>query len=83
MADITMCKGGSCPLKEKCKRFTSTFNLERQWVFTNVPYEDDKCEWYWGENQDSIYNQLINIVYPSTLPTIEIKDEQENGKTNQ
>ena len=75
MADITMCKGGSCPLKEKCKRFTSTFDLERQWVFADVPYEDGKCDMYWGENQDSIYNQLINIVSGSTLPTIEIKED--------
>ena len=75
MADITMCKGGSCPFKEKCARFTSTADEHRQAWFIDVPYEDGKCDMYWGENQDSIYNQLINIVYPNTLPTIEIKED--------
>jgi len=70
-----MCKGGECPFKETCKRVTSTADEYRQAWFIDIPYEDGKCEWYWGDNQDSIYNQLINIVYPSTLPTIEIKED--------
>ena len=74
MADITMCKGGSCPFKEKCERFTSTANEHRQAWFIDVPYEDGKCDMYWGENQESIYNQLIYIVSGSTLPPIEIKE---------
>jgi len=75
MADITMCKGGSCPFKEKCGRFTATANEHRQAWFIDVPYEDGKCDMYWGENQESIYNQLIYIVSGSTLPTIEIKED--------
>ena len=74
MADITMCKGGSCPFKEKCARFTSTADEYRQAWFIDVPYEDGKCDMYWGENQESIYNQLIYIVSGSTLPPIEIKE---------
>jgi hypothetical protein len=76
--DYTMCYGGSCSLKEKCKRFTSTANEHRQAWFIDVPYEDGKCDMYWGENQESIYNQLINIVSGSTLPPIEIKDDDDN-----
>jgi hypothetical protein len=75
MADYTMCKGGSCPFKEKCERFTSTANEHRQAWFIDVPYEDGKCDMYWGENQESIYNQLIYIVSGSTLPPIEIKED--------
>lgn len=75
MADITMCKGGSCPFKEKCGRFTGTANEHRQAWFIDVPYEDGKCDMYWGENQESIYNQLIYIVSGSTLPPIEIKED--------
>jgi hypothetical protein len=75
MADITMCKGGECPLKEKCRRFTSIADEHWQAYFIDVPYHNYKCDMYWGENQDSIYNQLINIVYPNTLPPIEIKED--------
>ena len=75
MSDITMCKGVSCPFKEKCARFTSTANEHRQAWFIDVPYEDGKCDMYWGENQESIYNQLIYIVSGSTLPPIEIKED--------
>lgn len=75
MADITMCKGGGCPLKEKCSRFTATADEHRQAWFIDVPYEDGKCEMYWGENQDSIYNQLIYIVSGSTLRPIKIEED--------
>ena len=75
MADITLCKGGECPLKETCRRYTTPPNPERQWVFMTIPYEDGKCDMHWGINQDNIYNQLKKIVYPNTLPTIEIKED--------
>jgi hypothetical protein len=75
MADITLCKGGECPLKETCRRYTTPPNPERQWMFMTIPYDEGKCNMYWGENQDNIYNQLKKIVSKSTLPTIEIKDD--------
>lgn len=39
MPDITMCKGGKCPLKEKCLRFNSTPNPHRQSYFAKPPFE--------------------------------------------
>jgi hypothetical protein len=75
MADITLCKGGECPLKETCRRYTTPPNPERQWVFTTIPYDDSECDMYWGINQDNFYDQLKKIVSSKTLPTIEIKED--------
>ena len=47
MADITMCKGTNCPLKEDCYRYTAPINEYRQSFFSAVPYHDDDCEHYW------------------------------------
>ena len=46
MADITKCKGTNCPLKEGCYRFLAMESL-RQSYFTDVPFKDGKCEYYW------------------------------------
>ena len=46
MADITKCKGINCPLKESCYRFLAMVSL-RQSYFTDVPFKDGKCEYYW------------------------------------
>jgi hypothetical protein len=75
MADITLCKGGSCPLKETCKRYTTPPNPERQWVFTTIPYDESDCDMYWGVNQDNIYEQLKKTV---SMPTIEIKEDNDD-----
>ena len=37
MADITMCKGLECPVKEKCFRFTAKANEYRQSYFVGIP----------------------------------------------
>lgn len=49
MADITMCVGTNCPLKEKCYRYTAKVSEYRQSYFTDVPYnkETKKCEYLW------------------------------------
>jgi len=49
MADITMCEGIECPLKEKCYRYTAPANEYWQAYFTEVPYdiESEECEHYW------------------------------------
>lgn len=64
MADITMCKGTDCIIKEKCYRYTSEEGKLQSW-FTNVPFEikDNKftCDMFWGENAEKIFNKLINI----------------------
>ena len=65
MADITMCPGTDCPVKNKCHRFTATANEWGQSYFMNVPGKtvDGKftCDMYWGENSESIWNHLKDI----------------------
>ena len=65
MADITMCPGTDCPVKDKCYRFTANANEWGQSYFMNVPGKivDDKftCDMYWGDNAEGIWNQLKDI----------------------
>ena len=65
MADITMCPGTDCPVKEKCYRFTAPKSEYMQSYFLDVPgkTEDGKftCDMYWGEKAESIWNQLKDI----------------------
>lgn len=62
MPDITMCSGEGCPFKESCYRFTAKPNEYRQSYFVEPPIKDGKCDHYWGENAESIWNQLNDIV---------------------
>ena len=62
MPDITMCKGDGCPVKETCYRYTAKPNEYRQSYFVEVPYKDDVCDHFWGENQEQIWNSLKDIV---------------------
>jgi len=61
MADITMCTGDDCPLKENCYRFTAEASKYLQSYFFTPPFENNTCEMYWGKHSESIYNQLKNI----------------------
>jgi hypothetical protein len=60
--DITMCPGTNCPQKEKCYRFTAKPSEYMQSYFMEAPIKDGKCDMYWGENADRIWNQLKDIV---------------------
>ena len=66
MSDITMCKGqiGAtiCPYKDRCHRYTAKANEYYQSYFVGLPIKDGKCDYYWGENGESIWNQLKEIV---------------------
>lgn len=62
MPDITMCPGTDCPHKEKCYRYTATPDDLWQSYFVSSPIKDGKCEYYWGENGEAIWNQLNDIV---------------------
>ena len=64
MPDITMCEGKDCPLKETCYRYTAKPSEFRQSYFAEVPFnkEEKKCDHFWGENQEAIWNQLKDIV---------------------
>lgn len=57
-----MCLGNDCPKKESCYRYTATPSKFRQSYFAEPPIKDGKCDYYWGENSESIMNQLNDIV---------------------
>ena len=64
MADITMCSGKDCPLKESCYRFTATPSEFRQSYFFQPPVikgEEISCEMYWGDQANAIWKQLKDI----------------------
>ena len=48
MADISMCVGNSCPLKDKCYRYRAIPFTHQSWI-TESPYDKDKevCNYYW------------------------------------
>jgi hypothetical protein len=41
MPDISMCKGGDCPKKQKCYRFRAVPSEHRQSYFAEVPFQPD------------------------------------------
>ena len=48
MADITMCSGDGCTIKESCYRFKALVNEFRQSFFMEVPGKDETCDYYWN-----------------------------------
>lgn len=65
MSDITKCMGQGCPIKDKCKRYTSENSIKNsmcQSYFIESPIKDGKCDMYWGEQNESIFNQLKTIL---------------------
>ena len=62
MADITKCTGKGCEFKNKCYRFTAKDSFQMQSYFTIPPIKNGKCDMYWGENSERIFNQLKEIV---------------------
>ena len=66
MADITMCSGKNCPVKEKCYRFTAPASKFRQSYFFTPPFEMKDsvftCEMYWGATQDNVLKELKRIM---------------------
>lgn len=51
MADITMCDGKNCKLKEKCYRHTAIADKWWQPVFLKAPVKDGKCEMFWSNKK--------------------------------
>ena len=45
--DVTMCKGGKCPKKDKCYRYLARADIYWQSYFTKPPYKKKKCKYYW------------------------------------
>ncbi len=48
MADITMCMGVDCPLRENCFRFRATSERENQTYFMVPPFKDGDCDMFWS-----------------------------------
>jgi hypothetical protein len=61
--DIAKCLGTNCPYKETCYRYTAKPS-DWQSYFSVPPIKDGKCDYYWGENSQNIWNQLKDIVKP-------------------
>ena len=61
MTDITKCKGIDCSIKDKCKRYTAIESMLQSY-FVESPIKDNKCDMYWGEDAESIFNQLKGIL---------------------
>lgn len=52
MADITMCSGQGCPLKDNCYRYNATATPMWQSYFSTVPVKKDgTCEYHWSERK--------------------------------
>lgn len=49
MADITMCDGVECPIKDKCYRHTAPKSKLGQSYFWGSPMKDGKCIYFWDE----------------------------------
>lgn len=58
MADISMCEGNGCPLKEKCYRFTAIPNEYRQAYFVEPPYIGDDCDFFCGFSVDNDLKEI-------------------------
>lgn len=61
MSDITKCRGVNCPIKDQCKRYTAKESVWQSY-FMESPIKDGKCDMYWGENAEAIFNQLKGIL---------------------
>ena len=51
MADITMCEGKGCDVKNTCYRFTAKPSKFMQSYFIATPIKDKGCEYYWNTNK--------------------------------
>lgn len=47
MADITMCEGKGCPMKDTCYRHTAKPDKYRQSWLVKEPIKDGECSLYW------------------------------------
>lgn len=68
-SDITMCKGGKCPFKDMCHRYTAFPNELRQSYFTKPPFKVEKgkpsCGMFWGEAANNLFIMLKEIMNDS------------------
>lgn len=59
MADISMCEGTDCPMKDNCYRHTAPANEYRQsWFAEKVINEDRTCDHYWENEKPKHFSKL-------------------------
>lgn len=61
MADITMCKGNNCPLKNNCQRYIAKASTYQSY-FVDPPYIDDECDMFW-EIKNSTKMKSLNDIF--------------------
>jgi len=61
MADITMCNGGNCPLRNDCHRYTANKSEYSQSYFVDPPYIDDECDMFWSIKNSTVMKALNDI----------------------
>ena len=77
MADITMCNGYRCNMKETCYRYKAKVNEYRQSYFAEVPHKDKVdddnntiCQEYWEFDKLGGYKSGIPVEVYDTLKEI-------------
>jgi hypothetical protein len=50
MADIAMCQGDECPVKENCWRYMAPSDRFQSY-FATPPYTEEGCEYFWDMNE--------------------------------
>lgn len=61
MPDITMCKGEGCPIKNHCYRHIEKPS-DYQSYFAESPWDGEKCEMFWSDNSQQIWDELKSIL---------------------
>lgn len=66
MSDISKCPGNGCPVKEKCYRYSAKDGVWQSW-FAKEPFKISKkgvfkCDMFWGDDAERLYNQIVDIV---------------------
>ena len=51
MADISMCSGKGCELKDRCYRFTAKQSYMQSFFGTPPRTEIDKCTYFWDNTE--------------------------------
>lgn len=75
MADISMCKGDGCPIKDQCYRHTAPVSLYRQpWFSEPLDHERESCDYYMmNENGFEERRKLIRRI--NRRPEGEVRDQ--------
>lgn len=64
--DITKCKGETCPLKDRCYRYTAKACEYYQSYFIKEPYKIKnnkfKCDYLWTDDNQSVLAELNSIL---------------------